>query len=143
MMIPQRKPAKPVHLQVVGGKQQFSFSPPSSYLSQEVKSDLIEEEQILQQQMLHLPIPQKASNATTMLSDGVEDYTKHTLTSYEMEYLKSICNDRKLLNLFKKLSVYFNGQYHEQEIMWLEGVSQEEMNYLLKTFSSVLLLIEQ
>lgn len=43
-----------------------------------------------------------------------------SFSDVELEYLKYLCEDDLQLDLFKRLCVYFNGEYSDQEIMWIE-----------------------
>jgi hypothetical protein len=40
--------------------------------------------------------------------------------------------------LFKRLCVYFHGQYHLEEIMWRENVSRSELRTVLGTYQDII-----
>ena len=62
-----------------------------------------------------------------------------TLSVYEMDYIKSICDDDHSLELFKKLYFYLNGEYSEREIIHQNNISREDFKRLLKSFNEVIL----
>ncbi|DAZ99834.1 TPA: hypothetical protein N0F65_008577, partial [Lagenidium giganteum] len=61
-----------------------------------------------------------------------------TFTDQEREYLDRIATTNPVFTLFKRLCVYFHGQYHLEEIMWRENVSRSELRTVLSTYQDII-----
>ncbi|GLE01184.1 hypothetical protein PINS_up010014 [Pythium insidiosum] len=59
------------------------------------------------------------------------------LTQQERAYLDKIATTNPVFTLFKRLCVYFHGQYHLEEIMWRENVSRSELRTVLSTYQEI------
>ncbi|KAJ0411362.1 hypothetical protein ATCC90586_004348 [Pythium insidiosum] len=59
------------------------------------------------------------------------------LTPQERAYLDKIATTNPVFTLFKRLCVYFHGQYHLEEIMWRENVSRSELRTVLSTYQDI------
>lgn len=68
-----------------------------------------------------------------------ESNIPRTLSVYEMEYIKRLCDDPHMLELFKKLHVYFNGGYSEREIIHQNNISRDDFKKVIKAFGDVIL----
>ncbi|KAG2387648.1 hypothetical protein C9374_001242 [Naegleria lovaniensis] len=79
----------------------------------------------------------------TQSSDSNDTITEsnmpRTLSVYEMEYIKRLCDDPHMLELFKKLHVYFNGSYSEREIIHQNNISRDDFKKVVKAFGDVIL----
>lgn len=66
--------------------------------------------------------------------------TRHALklSEQELEYLAKIATTNPVYTLFKRLCVYFHGQYHLEEIMWRENVSRGELRTVLSTYQDII-----
>lgn len=60
------------------------------------------------------------------------------LSEHEREYLDRIATTNPVFTLFKRLCVYFHGQYHLEEIMWRENVSRSELRTVLSTYQDII-----
>lgn len=60
------------------------------------------------------------------------------LSDHEREYLDRIATTNPVYTLFKRLCVYFHGQYHLEEIMWRENVSRSELRTVLSTYQDII-----
>lgn len=60
------------------------------------------------------------------------------LSELEREYLDRIATTNPVYTLFKRLCVYFHGQYHLEEIMWRENVSRSELRTVLSTYQDII-----
>lgn len=60
------------------------------------------------------------------------------LSEHEREYLDRIATTNPVYTLFKRLCVYFHGQYHLEEIMWRENVSRSELRTVLSTYQDII-----
>lgn len=60
------------------------------------------------------------------------------LSEQELEYLEKIATTNPVYTLFKRLCVYFHGQYHLEEIMWRENVSRGELRTVLSTYQDII-----
>jgi hypothetical protein len=61
-----------------------------------------------------------------------------TFTEQERQYLEKIATNTPVFALFKRLCVYFHGQYHLEEIMWRENVSRSELRTVLSTYQDII-----
>ncbi|KAF2077655.1 hypothetical protein CYY_001042 [Polysphondylium violaceum] len=63
------------------------------------------------------------------------------LTPQEMSLFENIDDNTKLFQLFKRLSPYFRGLHHLEEIMWRENISRDELNKILKKYKNFLVQV--
>ncbi|KAF1323123.1 Nitrogen permease regulator 3-like protein, partial [Globisporangium splendens] len=76
------------------------------------------------------PPPEKSTVMTTTTTvTGASN--PFALTDQERDYLDKIATTNPVYTLFKRLCVYFHGQYHLEEIMWRENVSRSELRTVL------------
>ena len=61
--------------------------------------------------------------------------------SFESAYLASIADDTPVYHMFKRLSPYFHGKHHVEEIMWRETVSRKAIQSVFATYSNVLVSV--
>lgn len=87
------------------------------------------------------PLITKAKQFQDPLTNNAS--TKNTnnpfaLSDQEREYLDKIATTNPVYTLFKRLCVYFHGQYHLEEIMWRENVSRSELRTVLSTYQDII-----
>jgi len=63
------------------------------------------------------------------------------LTPQEMALFENIDDNTKIFQLFKRLSPYFRGLHHLEEIMWRENISRDELNKILKKYKNFLVQV--
>ena len=65
---------------------------------------------------------------------------RFSMASYESAYLASIADETPVYTMLKRLSPYFHGKHHVEEIMWRETVSRKAIQSVFATYSNVLLV---
>ncbi|KAL9644039.1 hypothetical protein ABK040_005507 [Willaertia magna] len=91
----------------------------------------------LNRKVLGIKIP---TITETMLSTSTTNNNSYrALTVYELDYLKSICDDKYLLELLKKIYIYFNGEYSEKEILYQSNITREDFKRVLRAFQEVII----
>eukprot|EP01132_Coremiostelium_polycephalum_P009228 gene9228-11306_t len=63
------------------------------------------------------------------------------LSHHENAFFENIDDGTKSYQLFKRLSPYFRGRHHLEEIMWRENISREDLNKILKKYKNVLIQV--
>jgi hypothetical protein len=82
--------------------------------------------------------PPKTSTAMTTTTTVTGASNPFALTDQERDYLDKIATTNPVYTLFKRLCVYFHGQYHLEEIMWRENVSRSELRTVLSTYQDII-----
>eukprot|EP00474_Spongospora_subterranea_P000457 CRZ00915.1 hypothetical protein [Spongospora subterranea] len=62
---------------------------------------------------------------------------KHLSPALKISLDSSTVKNSKLKKLFYRLSPYFDGEHHIEEIMWSENVSRQEIGLVLSEYSDV------
>jgi hypothetical protein len=63
---------------------------------------------------------------------------RFTQQSYVQSYLDSIADDTPVYQMLKRLSPYFHGKHHVEEIMWRETVSRKAIQSVFGTYNNIL-----
>ena len=72
---------------------------------------------------------------------GISREGRFSMASYESLYLESIADDTPVYTMLKRLSPYFHGKHHVEEIMWRETVSRKAIQSVFATYSNVLISV--
>jgi hypothetical protein len=59
-------------------------------------------------------------------------------SAYVQPYLDSIADDTPVYQMLKRLSPYFHGRHHVEEIMWRETVSRKAIQSVFATYTNIL-----
>jgi len=62
--------------------------------------------------------------------------------SHLFDYVATITKDEQLLELFRRLAIYFNGEYSLRDILWNEQLTMDQIDPLLITFRKILLCFQ-
>ncbi|EFC44228.1 predicted protein [Naegleria gruberi] len=85
----------------------------------------------------NVKIPLSAGNELCEEDDSQPTFK--SLSAFDLDYVKSLSDDSHTLDLFKKLHIYFNGEYSEREIIHQNNISREDLKKLVKTFNEIIL----
>ncbi|TMW66785.1 hypothetical protein Poli38472_014097 [Pythium oligandrum] len=81
-----------------------------------------------------------SGNGDALLAKSIQPSNTSTVgfSDQERAYLDKIATTNPVFTLFKRLCVYFHGQYHLEEIMWRENVSRSELRTVLSTYQDII-----
>ncbi|KYQ90548.1 UPF0171 family protein [Tieghemostelium lacteum] len=101
-----------------------------------------QQQQQQQQQNININLNNQYSSQTNLLyQPPVFPLVPSQLGVHEKTFFENIDDKTKSYQLFKRLSPYFRGLHHIEEIMWRENISRDELNKILKKYKNVLVQV--